>query len=69
LGLDGSEEYDIVGIEEGLVPGKILTVRARKSNGDIVEFKVKARLDTPVEVEYYKHGGILKYVLRKMLKS
>ncbi|MEM2420725.1 MAG: aconitate hydratase, partial [Acidilobaceae archaeon] len=69
LGLDGSEEYDIVGIEEGLVPGKILTVRARKSNGDIVEFKVKARLDTPVEVEYYKHGGILKYVLRKMIKS
>lgn len=67
LGLDGSEEYDIIGIEEGLEPGKILTVRARKPDGRIVEFKVKTRLDTPVEVEYYKHGGILKYVLRKML--
>ena len=67
LGLDGSEEYDILGIEEGLYPGKILTVRARKSDGRVVEFKVKARLDTPVEVEYYRHGGILKYVLRKML--
>lgn len=67
LGLDGSEEYDILGIEEGLYPGKILTVRARKPDGRVVEFKVKARLDTPVEVEYYKHGGILKYVLRKIL--
>ncbi len=69
LGLDGSEEYDIIGIEEGLYPGKILTVRARKPDGRVIEFKVKARLDTPVEVEYYKHGGIMKYVLRKMIKS
>jgi uncharacterized membrane protein len=69
LGLDGSEEYDIIGIEEGLYPGKILTVRARKPDGRIVEFKVKTRLDTPVEVEYYKHGGIMKYVLRKILRK
>ena len=69
LGLDGSEEYDIIGIEEGLHPGKILTVRARKPDGRIVEFKVKTRLDTPVEVEYYKHGGIMKYVLRKILRK
>ncbi len=70
LGLDGSETYDIIGISEGLYPGKILTVRAKKENGEIIEFKVKARLDTPVEVEYYKHGGILQYVLRtKFLSS
>ena len=69
LGLDGSEVYDIIGISEGLYPGKILTVRARKSDGRIIEFKVKARLDTPIEVEYYKHGGILRYVLRKLLKG
>ncbi len=69
LGLDGSEEYDILGIEEGLYPGKILTVRARKSDGKVIEFKVKARLDTPIEVEYYRHGGILQYVLRKMIKE
>ncbi len=67
LGLDGSEVYDIIGISEGLEPGKILTVRARKEDGRVIEFKVKARLDTPVEVEYYKHGGILQYVLRKMI--
>jgi len=69
LGLDGSEVYDIIGIEEGLYPGKILTVRATKSDGRVIEFKVKARLDTPIEVEYYRHGGILQYVLRKILKE
>lgn len=69
LGLDGSEEYDIIGIAEGLYPGKILTVRAKKRDGRVIEFKVKARLDTPIEVEYYKHGGILRYVLRKLLKG
>ena len=69
LGLDGSEIYDIIGISEGLYPGKILTVRAKKSDGRVIEFKVKARLDTPIEVEYYKHGGILRYVLRKLLKG
>ena len=69
LGLDGSEEYDIVGIEEGLYPGKVLTVRARKSDGSVVEFRVKARLDTPIEVEYYRHGGILQYVLRKIISG
>jgi len=69
LGLDGSEVYDILGIEEGLYPGKILTVRARKPDGRVIEFKVKARLDTPIEVEYYKHGGILPYVLRKRIKE
>ncbi len=69
LGLDGSEVYDILGISEGLEPGKILRVRARKGDGSTVEFRVRARLDTPIEVEYYKHGGILQYVLRKMLKE
>ncbi len=69
LGLDGSEEYDIIGISEGLYPGKILTVRAKKPDGRVIEFKVKTRLDTPIEVEYYKHGGILQYVLRKIIKE
>ncbi len=69
LGLTGEEVYDIIGIEEGLEPGKILTVRATKPDGSVIEFKVKARLDTHIEVEYYKHGGILQYVLRKILKE
>ncbi|MEB3772060.1 MAG: aconitate hydratase, partial [Desulfurococcales archaeon] len=69
LGLTGEEVYDILGIEEGLYPGKILTVRATKPDGRVIEFKVKARLDTHIEVEYYKHGGILQYVLRKIYKE
>ena len=69
LGLDGSEVFDIIGIREGLYPGKILKVIARKENGDVIEFNVKARLDTPIEVEYYIHGGILRYVARKMISK
>jgi aconitate hydratase len=67
LGLDGTEVFDIIGISEDLKPRKELTVRARKADGSTVEFKVIARLDTPIEVEYYRHGGILQYVLRKLL--
>ncbi len=68
LGLRGDEVYDILGIKEGLYPRKKLTVRARRPDGEVVEFKVVARLDNPVEVEYYRHGGILKYVLRQLIR-
>lgn len=61
LGLTGEETYSILGIGEGLSPGKFLTVRA-----DDKTFRVKARLDTPQEVEYLQHGGILQYVLRSL---
>lgn len=67
LGLDGTETFDVLGISEGLRPRKELTVRATKSDGTVVEFKVTARLDTPIEVEYYRHGGIMQYVLRRLL--
>ena len=69
LGLTGHEVYDIAGIEEGLAPHKTLTVTARRDDGSTVTFEVTARLDTPVEVEYYKNGGILQTVLRKLLRS
>lgn len=69
LGLTGDEVYDIIGIEEGLYPHKELTVRATKPDGRVVEFKTIARLDTNIEVEYYRHGGILQYVLRKLLRE
>jgi aconitate hydratase len=59
LGLSGEEVFSIEGIAEGLTPGKQLTVRA----GD-KSFEVVARIDSPQEVEYYRHGGILSYVLR-----
>ncbi len=65
LGLDGKEEYYIEGIED-IEPGKILKVRGVKKDGREIVFNVKARLDTEVEVEYYKAGGILVYVLNKI---
>ena len=69
LGLDGSEVYDIEGLSQNLTAGKIVDVRATKPDGSIIEFKAKLRLDSGVDVEYYKHGGILNYVLRNFLKS
>ncbi|MCS7095318.1 MAG: aconitate hydratase AcnA [Thaumarchaeota archaeon] len=69
LGLDGTEVFDILGISDGLHPKKKLHVRARKPDGSVIEFRAIARLDTPIEVEYYKNGGILNYVLRKLLSS
>jgi len=68
LGLDGTEEYEIIGIEN-ISPGATLTIRAKKENGEVVEFNVKTRLDTAVDVEYFKNGGILPMVLRKIAKQ
>ena len=68
LGLDGSETFDIP-IADGVEPLQTLKVTATKTDGTKVEFDTTVRLDTPVEVEYYKNGGILHTVLRKMAKS
>ncbi len=62
LGLTGEETFAISGISEGVTPGKMLTVQT----DDGKTFKVKARIDTPQEVEYYLNGGILQYVLRQL---
>ena len=67
LGLTGGETYDIVGFSD-LSPGAELTVRIAGDN-DEKEFKVKARVDSPVEVEYLRNGGILQTVLRQLLKE
>ncbi|MFN3742738.1 MAG: aconitate hydratase AcnA [Anaerolineales bacterium] len=69
LGLDGSEVYDIEGLHDQIVPRSLLTVKAHKADGRVVEFKVQALLNTPVEVEYYRNGGILHTVLRRLLKK
>ena len=69
LGLKGDETYDISGLSSDLTPGKIVDVTAHKPDGSKVEFKAKLRLDSGVDVEYYKHGGILNYVLRNFLKD
>jgi aconitate hydratase len=68
LGLTGHESFDIGGLGN-LAPGKELTVRATTDDGDTTEFKVKARVDSPVEVEYLRNGGILHTVLRQLLKE
>jgi len=65
LGLTGREIYEIEMDEPK--PGKRITVRAHREDGTTITFKALARLDTPMEVEYYKHGGILPYVARRLL--
>ncbi|MEJ2729062.1 MAG: aconitate hydratase AcnA [Deltaproteobacteria bacterium] len=68
LGLDGTEAYTITGIDD-IRPRKILQVKAVKPDGREIDFEVIARLDTDIDVEYFNHGGILPYVLRKILSS
>ncbi|OFQ45998.1 aconitate hydratase [Corynebacterium sp. HMSC076D02] len=71
LGLDGTETFDIEGISalnEGGIP-KSVHVTATKESGESVEFDAKVRIDTPGEADYYRHGGILQYVLRQMVKA
>ena len=71
LKLDGTEVYDITGIE-GLNTGatpQTVKVTATKDDGSVVEFDAVVRIDTPGEADYYRNGGILQYVLRNMLKS
>ncbi len=66
LGLTGHEIVDIEGIA-ALAPGKSINVRVKSEDGKVKKFSVVARVDTPEEVSYYHHGGILQYVLRQML--
>ena len=69
LGLTGRERYDIEGINADIKPGQPFAVRALADDGTEQTFRVLCRIDTPVEVEYYRHGGILQYVLRQLLES
>lgn len=69
LGLDGTETYSISGLAENLTPHKLLEVKAVHLSGKETNFKVKARLDSAIEIEYYRHQGILQYVLREYLKN
>jgi aconitate hydratase len=67
LGLSGEEVFDIAGLAQSFEPRKKMKVRARDAQGKVKDFTVLARVDTPFEVAYYQHGGILQYVLRQML--
>jgi aconitate hydratase len=67
LGLTGFETFEIVGLDANLKPKATLTVRAAARDGATKEFKAVARIDTPEEMNYYRHGGILPYVLRQLV--
>ncbi|HJW67959.1 MAG TPA: aconitate hydratase, partial [Candidatus Binatia bacterium] len=69
LGLTGNETYDVSGLASDLKPGKRVTVRASAAGGTVTEFQAVARVDTPDDVEYYQHGGLLPYVLRGLLAA
>jgi aconitate hydratase len=69
LGITGIEIFDIDGIDDELKTGGKLRVRARDMEGNLKEFKVITRVDSPIEVEYYKNGGVLHTVLRDMLAN
>jgi aconitate hydratase len=64
LGLTGKESFAIAGVETGVKVGQLMTVTATAADGKVTAFQAKARIDTPVEVQYLRHGGILPYVLR-----
>jgi aconitate hydratase len=68
LGLTGEEVFDIPDLGDAIKPGCQLTVRATAADGRVIEFSAKVRIDTPVELEYYRNGGILQTVLRKLAK-
>jgi aconitate hydratase len=68
LGLDGSEVFSIEGLSDKIQPQSTITVKAKKADGSVIEFKVIVLLNTDVEVNYYRNGGILHTVLRNLMK-
>ena len=66
LNIDGTETFDITGVAEGITPGMDVSVKITRSDGSSEKITTKCRIDTLDEVEYYRHGGILQYVLRNI---
>ena len=67
LKLDGTETFDVLGLSSALKPQQDLTLRITRSGGLIEMVPVRCRIDTPIEIDYYQHGGILPYVLRQII--
>jgi len=67
LGLDGTEISDVLGLSNEITPRQDVTLRITRRDGSVIEQPVKLRIDTPIEVDYYRHGGILPFVLRQLL--
>ena len=68
LGIKGDEQFDVIGLEN-LKPQRDVTLVIRRKDGTRQGVKVLLRIDTPIEVDYYTHGGIMPYVLRELLSK
>ena len=69
LGLDGTEKFNLVGLENGLRPQMDVTLSIQRASGETLDVPLTLRIDTPIEVDYYLNGGILPYVLRQLLEE
>jgi len=69
LNLDGSEVFSITGLSDSIEPGKTVTLQIQRRNSERDSVPVRLRIDTPIEIDYYRHGGILQFVLRQLLAS
>ena len=67
LGLDGSEIFSLTGLSDSIQPGQEVTLAIQNQDGKSSSVPVKLRIDTPIEIDYYRHGGILQFVLRQLL--
>ena len=67
LQLDGFETYDVVGLSPDIKPQQDLVLRITRKGGEVLDVPVRCRIDTPIEIDYYQHGGILPYVLRQIV--
>ncbi len=67
LKLDGQETYDVVGLSPDIKPQQDLVLKITRKSGEVLEVPVRCRIDTPIEIDYYQHGGILPYVLRQIV--
>jgi len=69
IGLNGTETYNISGISGRIKPGQDVSIVAVKENGSEIKFSVRCRIDTEVEVDYHRNGGVLHTVLKRMLEE
>ena len=69
LKIEGDEEFDLTGVEAGVRPQMDVTLTIRRQDGSTQQVPLLLRIDTPIEVDYYRHGGILPFVLRELLAA
>jgi aconitate hydratase len=69
LQLDGTETFDVLGLNSNLKPQQDVVLKITRAGGRVEEVVVRCRIDTPIEIDYYAHGGILPFVLRQLLAA